>query len=80
LFFCGFHATICKKNGAFLPQLIVLGTTFLGIGLLNDITYILLANKIARILNDYSLKLFNKIAAINLIVAGFIVLGLQNLI
>lgn len=49
-----FMPQFVSKNGGFLPQLIILGITYLGIGLLNDITYTLLANKVAQFLNNHS--------------------------
>lgn len=78
LFFAAFIPQFVSKNDAFLLQLFILGTTYLGIGLLNDITYVLLSNKAAQILNIKTLRLINKIAAINLIITGIIVLGLQH--
>lgn len=78
LFFAAFMPQFVSKNDKFLPQLIILGITYLGIGLLNDITYTLLANKVARFLNDRFQKLINRIAAINLILTGIIILGLQH--
>ena len=78
IFFAAFMPQFVSKNGDFLPQLIILGTTYLGIGLLNDITYTLLANKAARFLNTNFQKSVNRVAAINLIVTGIIILGLQH--
>jgi len=78
LFFAAFMPQFVSKTDTFLPQIIILGITYLSIGLLNDITYSLIANKIAPILTNSSLKLINKIAAINLIVTGIIILGLQH--
>ncbi len=78
LFFAAFMPQFISKSEEFLVQVIILGTTYLGIGLLNDITYTLLANKVAQFLNNHSRKLINRIAAINLIVTGIIILGLQH--
>jgi len=78
LFFTAFMSQFINKNESLLFQIIILVTTYLGIGLLNDITYVLLANKAANFLNNHHLKLINKIAAINLIATGIIVFSLHN--
>jgi len=68
LFFAAFMSQFINKNEPLLLQILILVTTYLGIGLLNDITYVLIANKAANFLNNRSLKLINRVAAINLIV------------
>jgi homoserine/homoserine lactone efflux protein len=78
LFFVAFMPQFVSKNSAFMPQIIILGGTFLGIGLLNDITYTVLANKIAQYLNHRSQKLIHKIGAINMIVTGILVFCLKH--
>lgn len=78
LFFTAFTSQFINKNEPLFFQIIILVTTYLGIGLLNDITYILLANKVTKFLNKNSLKLINRVASINLIVTGIIIFGLHS--
>jgi len=78
LFFAAFMSQFINKNEPLLLQILILVTTYLGIGLLNDITYVLIANKAANFLNNRSLKLINRVAAINLIVTGIIIFSLHN--
>jgi homoserine/homoserine lactone efflux protein len=78
LFFVAFMPQFVNKSEAFLPQLLILGATFLGIGLLNDIAYTVLANKAAQFLNNNSHKLVHRIGAINLIITGITVISLQH--
>lgn len=78
LFFTAFMSQFINKNEPILLQILILVTTYLGIGLLNDITYVLIANKATNFLNNRSLKLINRVAAINLIVTGIIIFSLHN--
>lgn len=78
LFFTAFMSQFINRNEPLLFQIIILVTTYLGIGLLNDITYVLLADKAANFLNNRHLKLINRVAAINLIATGIIIFSLHN--
>lgn len=78
LFFTAFMSQFINRNEPLLFQIVILVTTYLGIGLLNDITYVLLADKAANFLNNRHLKLINRVAAINLIATGIIIFSLHN--
>lgn len=78
LFFTAFMSQFINRNEPLLFQIIILVTTYLGIGLLNDIIYVLLANKAANFLNNCHLKLINRVAAINLIATGIVIFSLHN--
>jgi homoserine/homoserine lactone efflux protein len=78
LFFVAFMPQFISKNGAFWPQILILGATFLGIGLLNDLTYTVLAHQVTRFLNNKSQKLIHRMGAINLIATGIVVLILKH--
>ncbi len=78
LFFTAFMSQFINKNEPLLLQIIILVATYLTIGLLNDITYVLLADKAANFLNNRHLKLINRVAAINLIATGIIIFSLHN--
>lgn len=78
LFFTAFMSQFINRNEPLLLQIIILVATYLTIGLLNDITYVLLADKAANFLNNRHLKLINRVAAINLIATGIIIFSLHN--
>lgn len=78
LFFTAFMSQFINRNEPLLFQIIILAATYLTIGLLNDITYVLLANKAADFLNNRHLKLINRVAAINLIATGIVIFSLHN--
>lgn len=78
LFYVSFMPQFISKDKPFMPQILLLGATFLSIGLLNDITYIVMANKVVRFLNNQSQKLVHRIGAINLMVTGMIIFVLKN--
>lgn len=78
LFYVAFMPQFVNKDEKFLPQILLLGATFLGIGLLNDITYTVMANKVVRFLNNQSQKLIYRIGSINLIITGIVIFILKH--
>ncbi|HBF39347.1 MAG TPA: hypothetical protein DDW50_18760, partial [Firmicutes bacterium] len=74
LFFVAFMPQFINKKEFFLPQLLILGGTYLSLGLLNDMTYTILADKAGLFLNRYSpQKIIYRIGALNMIVTGILV-------
>jgi len=78
LFFVAFMPQFVNKSESLLPQFSILAATYLGIGLLNDIAYTLLSNKVAGFLSNLSQRLIYRIGATNLIVAGIFVISLRH--
>ncbi|WP_047153056.1 LysE family translocator [Aneurinibacillus tyrosinisolvens] len=78
LFYVAFMPQFVSKHEAFLPQILLLGATFLGLGLLNDFTYTVMANKVVRFLNNQSQKWIHRIGALNLIITGIVIFVLKH--
>ncbi|WP_268822030.1 LysE family translocator [Paenibacillus tarimensis] len=78
LFYVAFMPQFVSKDEAYLPQILLLGATFLALGIMNDITYTVLADKVARFLNNQAQKWVHRIGALNLMVTGVIIIMLKS--
>ncbi|PZD93041.1 LysE family translocator [Paenibacillus sambharensis] len=78
LFYVAFMPQFVSKDEAFLPQILLLGATFLALGIMNDITYTVLADKVVRFLNNQAQKWVHRIGALNLMATGVIIIMLKS--
>lgn len=70
MFYVSFFPRFINENGSMTFQLLILSMTFLLIGLINDVIYSIVSNKMSKYLNDKVRNGITYVCSINLIITG----------
>ncbi|MGP7817788.1 LysE family translocator [Niallia sp. 01092] len=77
IFFAAFFPQFINNEYSYIHQITILAATYLLLGILNDITYTVLAHKISKFLKERIVMWVIRIGALNLIITGFILTFLK---
>jgi len=72
LFFAAFMPQFVNTEYSYISQISVLGATYLMIGIINDVMYTILAEKISRFLKENIIMWVIRVGALNLILTSLI--------